>query len=287
MAGEWLAYDIGLPQKPEVLELVDATGLETDQVVGRLVMLWGWASLNCEDGRARITLRLLSRVVGGDETFWQAVAAVGWLEVDAETGTVAIPGWDRRFSNAAKSRALAASRAEKQRASAPERTTPCAQAHAPVRSSAPKRGKRGERSSSSSSHGAAPGEGAPEAGWGALQAAWRAGPGRPWKLPDPPAGAMERLQEAGWWAKALPAVQALAGCRYFEHPVTLAQFVGEGFVDKVLGGQFDNPKTKRGGRPGQPADVDKPPPLDGWSRDELEALERCQRAIAQKTAAVA
>jgi hypothetical protein len=33
MAGEWLAYDLALPQKPEVLELVDATGLETDQVV--------------------------------------------------------------------------------------------------------------------------------------------------------------------------------------------------------------------------------------------------------------
>jgi hypothetical protein len=287
MAGEWLAYDIALPQKPEVLELVDATGLETDQVVGRLVMLWGWASLNCEDGRARITLRLLSRAVGGDEGFWQAVAAVGWLEVDAETGTVAIPGWDRRFSNAAKSRALASSRAEKQRASAPERTTPCAQAHAPVRSSAPKRGERRERSSSSSSPGAAPGDGAPEAGWEALRAAWRAGPGRPWKLPDPPAGALERLQEAGWWEKALPAVKALAGCRYFEHPVTLAQFVGEGFVDKVLGGQFDNPKTRKAGRAGPAGDAEKPPPLEGWAPDELEALKRCQRAIAEKSAAVA
>lgn len=26
MAGEWIAYDLGLPDKPEVQELIDVTG---------------------------------------------------------------------------------------------------------------------------------------------------------------------------------------------------------------------------------------------------------------------
>ena len=33
MAGEWIPYDVCLPQKPEVLELVDATGLPADQAL--------------------------------------------------------------------------------------------------------------------------------------------------------------------------------------------------------------------------------------------------------------
>jgi hypothetical protein len=289
MAGEWLMYDVCLPQKPEVLELVDATGLETDRVVGRMLMLWGWASLNCEDGRAKISLRLLSRVVGGDEGFWRAVEAVGWLEIDAEAGTVAIPGWDRRFSNAAKSRALASSRAERQRARAPERTTPCAEAHDPVRSSAPKRRKRGERTSSSSSPPeAAPGASEPEpqpepqeASWEALRAAWRAGPGRAWKLPDAPEEAGDRLQEAGWWPKAQAAIGELRRCRYFEHPVTLPQFLAAGFVDKILGGQFDNPKT-RSGHGGGGGRLDDRPPAQGWSGDDAARLEATKRKLVEQ-----
>lgn len=292
MAGEWLMYDVCLPQKPEVLELVDATGLETDQVVGRMLMLWGWASLNCEEGRAKISLRLLSRVVGGDEDFWRAVEAVGWLEIDAEAGTVAIPGWDRRFSNAAKSRALAAGRNERANAkkdpdtraartstrAARNATRAARDDHAP---SASKRGKRGDRNSSSSSPPvAALGDGEPEpqeASWEALRAAWRAGPGRPWKLPDAPEGAEERLGEAGWWPKAVAAIQALPRCRYFEHPVTLPQFLAAGFVDKILGGQFDNPKARAGG--GRP---DERPPAQGWSGDDAARLEATKRKLVEQ-----
>ena len=146
MAGEWIPYDVCLPQKPEVLELVDRTGLPVDQVVGRLLMLWGWASLNSSDGTARMSIRLLGRVCGGDEAFWREVEKVSWLVIDAENGTVAIPGWERRFSKSAKSRALHAVRADGAR----QRTTPCAQAHAPVRSGAPERGDRRDRNSSSS-----------------------------------------------------------------------------------------------------------------------------------------
>lgn len=286
MAGEWLMYDVCLPQKPEVLELVDATGLDTDQVVGRLLMLWGWASLNCDEGRARISVRLLARAVGGDENFWLAVQDVGWLVVDAESGTVAIPGWDRRFSNAAKSRALSTSRAEKQRASAPQRTTPCAQAHGGVRSSAPKRREREERNSSSSQHTAAPGEpdppAAPSPAWEDLRAAWAQGKGRPWKLPTPPDKLEDRLAEPGWWTKARAAIAHLPRCRYFRDPVTLPQFVDEGFVDKILGGQFDNPREQKPARGGF-GQVEKLPAKE-WDDDALRALEATRRALAERVA---
>lgn len=289
MAGEWYAYDVCLPQKPEVLELVDRTGLEPGTVVGRLVMLWGWAALNCQDGRARISVRLLSRLVGGDEEFWLAVQDVGWLEVDAEGGTVAIPGWERRFSQAAKNRASHAARAAGARSSAPERTTPCAQAHAPVRKRALERRDRrdrGDRNSSSSPAGASlseegggvSGEKSTPAGWDTLRAAWKAGKGRPWQLATPPDRAADRLAEEGWFAKALAAIDKLPSCRYFNDPVTLPQFVAPGFVDKILGGQFDNPRTRAVGA----ARPDDRPPAQAWTGDDAARFEATKRAMIAK-----
>lgn len=285
MAGEWYAYDVCLPQKPEVLELVDRTGLEAGTVVGRLVMLWGWAALNCQDGRARISVRLLSRLVGGDEEFWMAVQDVGWLEVDAEGGTVAIPGWERRFSQAAKNRASHAARAAGARDSAPKRTTPCAQAHAPVRSSALERRDRGKRNSSSSpcaslsEEGGEGSAGKTPAGWETLRKAWKAGKGRPWALPTPPDKAVDRLAEDGWFAKALAAIDRLPELRYFVDPVTLPQFVAPGFVDKILGGQFDNPRA----RPiGAARGLDEKPPAQGWTGDDAARFEATKRAMIAK-----
>ena len=279
MAGEWVPYDVCLPQKPEVLELVDRTGLAADQVVGRLVMLWGWASLNSSDGSARMSVRLLARVCGGDEAFWFAVQDVGWLSIDADNGTVAIPGWERRFSKSAKSRALTQVRHEVDKASAS--TRPQRGRTAPPKESARalKRGDRGDRNSSSSPGSAAPGNQEP-AGWETLRKAWAAGTGRPWKLPDPPDKVADRLAEEGWFAKALAAIDGLPGCRYFRDPVTLPQLVAEGFVDKVLGGQFDNPREQRTG--GQRQD-DRPPPRV-WDGDDAARLEATRRAWAEKLA---
>lgn len=272
MAGEWIPYDVCLPQKPEVLELVDRTGLPVDQVVGRLLMLWGWASLNSSDGTARMSIRLLGRVCGGDEAFWREVEKVSWLVIDAENGTVAIPGWERRFSKSAKSRALHAVRADGAR----QRTTPCAQAHAPVRSGAPERGDRRDRNSSSSPRGAAHSDPQPP-GWDTLRKAWASGTGRPWKLPTPPDRVAERLAEDGWFAKALAAIDALPRCRYFRDPVTLPQLLAPGFVDKVLGGQFDNPREHRpAGR------LDDRPPAEGWKGEDAARLEATRRRLAEQ-----
>ena len=287
MAGEWIPYDVCLPQKPEVLELVDRTGLAPDQVVGRLLMLWGWAALNSSDGTARMSIRLLGRLCGGDEDFWREVEAVGWLVIDAENGTVAIPGWDRRFSKAAKSRALSTVRHQVEKAGGA--TRPRSGRDAPPRGTARalERGDRGDRNSSSSPRVAALADGPepepePEpggpAGWETLRKAWAAGTGRPWKLPEPPDKVADRLAESGWFEKALAAIQALPRCKYFRDPVTLPQLVAPGFVDKVLGGQFDNPQ-----RPGGPRGLDdRPPPAVTWTPDEMARFEATKRSMAAK-----
>lgn len=293
MAGEWIQYDACLPQKPEVIELVDRTGLEAGTVIGRMLMLWGWATLNCQEGRARISVRLLCRLVGGDEAFWEAVQDVGWLEIDAEGGTVRIPGWDRRFSQAAKSRALSAVRhasSKAKTAGAPTggaRRPQLGRAAPPVGArGAPERRDRGDRISSSSPPGAALDEEGPEpadgppAGWETLRAAWKAGKGRAWQLPTPPDRTADRLDEEGWFAKALAAIDRLPACRYFRDPVTLPQFVAPGFVDKILGGQFDNAREQpaRGGFRGPD---DRPPP-QSFTGSDLEAFERTKRAMADR-----
>ena len=279
MAGEWVPYDVCLPQKPEVLELVDRTGLQPDQVVGRLLMLWGWAALNSSDGTARMSVRLLAKLCGGDEEFWREVESVGWLVIDAENGTVAIPGWERRFSQAAKSRALANVRHQVDKVAAttrPSRGRVAPPAGAPR---ALERGDRGDRNSSSSPGSAAQGQEQP-AGWDTLRKAWAAGTGRPWKLPSAPEKVAERLAEEGWFEKALAAIQELPRCKYFRDPVTLPQLVAKGFVDKVLGGQFDNPRDQRpaGGYRGP----DDKPPAEGWKGKDADDLEYTRRKMIQQ-----
>jgi len=271
MAGEWIPYDVCLPTKPEVLELVDATGLPVDQVVGRLTMLWGWASLNSSDGTARMSVRLLGRVCGGDEAFWREVERVGWLAIDEDEGTVAIPGWERRFSKSAKNRAMHTIRAGEAKAGAPTRTRGCAKAHPVVRESALEEIEE-IRSSSSSSSGVA------ALGWEGLRTAWNAGPGRKWTPHKPPDGLADRLAEPGWVEEAHEAIRRLPSCRFFTTPLTLIQFVKPKTVGLINGGQYDEAKAAPPSR-GRPDD--RPPP-QAFAGADAEAFERTKRAMAEK-----
>jgi hypothetical protein len=110
MAGEWIAIDVNLGTKPEVLEIVEATGADTSQVIGRLVQFWGWAVMNTADGVLRATPARVARICGGDEAFWLAVELSGWLSFNSQAQTVTVTGWDQRFSQAAKARLVDARR---------------------------------------------------------------------------------------------------------------------------------------------------------------------------------
>ena len=279
MAGEWIAYDLGLPDKPEVQELIDTTGEPVEVIVFRLLRLWGWSAMNTADGRARMTVPRLVRTCGADAAFWRAVAAVGWLEIDETDATVAIPGWDRRFSQAAKSRLQQADRAtsyedKRRRAGSPGAQAPEAPAL--------KRGRGEERREEvpPPPREAAPWKPeSPEETWKAFRAAWNtgaaAGNRREWKPATPPDGWSDRLVEMGWGDKAEEAVKRLGQCRYFETPVTLVQFVGPRFVDLCLGGQYDAAKAKRGGREPEKA------PAAAWSGDDAERFEATKRKLVE------
>jgi hypothetical protein len=277
MAGEWIAIDLSLPEKPEFQEIMELTGLDEPYVLWWLRKMWNWASMHCADGTAKMTMTRMIRVWGANEGFWLAVAAVGWLEIDEDCGTVAVPGWDRRFSQAAKSRIQ-----HRDRAAAQEETRgrlrgpPCAEAQA-VPAPERRRGEEIEENSSSSARGFA------SEAWGTLRTAWNTGAGKavrrqPWKPAGPPEHAPAVISAAGWLEAALEAIPRLASCRYFDSPVTLHQFTTEGFVTKVLGGQYDAPKTPKGAAP-----VDERPRAVGWTGSDAARLQATidkQRATA-------
>jgi hypothetical protein len=278
MAGEWLAIDIGLPDKPEVQELIDLTGQPVEYVCFRLYRLWSWAAVHCADGTARMTVPRLARTCGGDEAFWRAVAAVGWLEIDETAATVAVPGWDRRFSQAAKARLQHQDRAKAQNERDPDRRKRSGAACATAQPlTAPPRSRGEERREEVPPP---PREASPPdpASWATLRNAWNDGPGRPWKPAEPPDGATERLSEPGWLTDAVEAIGRLRACRYFESPVALGQFVKPGFVAKVLGGQYDAPKN----RPAASGRPDERPPAQGWTGDDAARFEATKRAMAAK-----
>jgi len=273
MAGEWIAYDLALPEKPEVQELIDVTGLPVQDVVFNLLKLWGWASMHTVDGTARMTLARLVRTCGADEGFWRAVAGVGWLEIDETVATVAVPGWDRRFSQAAKARLQ-----HKDRAAAQEESrgrlrsragTPCAQAQAPP---APPR-RRGEEMREEVHHH-------PHEVWNSFRAAWNAGNGRKWSPATPPDGWAERLAEEGWLEVATEAIGRLGGCRYFKTPLTLVQFVKPGWAHKVVGGSFDEQREQRhaGGHRGP----DDKPPAQGFTGDDAARFEATRKKMIEE-----
>lgn len=271
MAGEWIAYDLALPDKPEVQELIDTTGLPVQDVVFNLLRLWGWASMHCADGVARMTLPRLVRTCGATEEFWGAVAGVGWLEIDETVATVAVPGWDRRFSQAAKSRAQQADRSKdyeernpgrKRRSEPPDE--PASDGPTPDR----RRGDRGDRGEVHHH---------PREAWEQFRQAWNAGKGRKWTPATPPDGWEDRLAEEGWLEIATEAIGRIGECRYFKTPMTLIQFLKPGWAHKVLGGSFDHSKgSLASGRDFG----DAPPPPKAWTGPEAEALERTRRKLA-------
>ena len=77
----------------------------------------------------------------------------------------------------------------------------------------------------------------------------------------------------------MEALTHLPRCRFFRDPVTLPQFVGPGFVDKVLGGQFDNPRHAGGGGGFRPDDR---PPAQGWTGDDAARLDATRRRLAEQ-----
>lgn len=272
MAGEWIPIDVELASKPEVHELVELSGQSVEVCVYRLFRLWGWFALHSADGAARATPARLASMVCGDAPFWQHVEAVGWLAFDSEAGTVTVTAWEKRFSKAAKARSLSASRMKRMRyadvtqqrnGSVTRGEERREQIPPPPREASPQEEK--------------PSPPLPSDEWQTLLSAWNeaSGEGQRWRSPNAPANTAQRLAESGWLERALTAIKRLPRCRYFATPVPLQQFVGPGFVDRLLGGQYDAAAKQLG------ESSDKPVPKT-WGGDDAARLEATRRRMVQQ-----
>jgi len=262
MAGEWIPVDCNLGTKPEVLELVDDTGLPIEVVCWRLIQLWSWAALNSSDGTIRATPRRVAAVAGGDESFWLAVERVGW--VSFLNGSLVILGWDKRFSRAAKARAQAALRAcaFRARKSLPQdstgedRTEEEIQPAAPVPTSGPAAAVRTPAKAAISWTA--------DAGWTGITAVDRS----EWATAYPGAVLEQELAKATAWLKANP------------------QRAGRRNWRRFLVGWLQRCQDKGGSNraPGSRHGVDGPPPPKAFTGDVAEAFERTRRKLASRGA---
>jgi hypothetical protein len=114
MGAEWIKVVTNLTEKPEVLQISDATGIDCHGVVGRLIDVWSWASRNCRnDGVTDVTaLRQINKIAGCD-SFADAMVSCGWITVRERK--IVFTNFDRHCSQTAKDRALSATRMARKR----------------------------------------------------------------------------------------------------------------------------------------------------------------------------
>lgn len=121
MPAEWIKVEHHIHEKTEIAMIAEITGLDTDQVVGKLVRVWAWASRNCyADGVTGVTALRVIREITACPTFDEAMAKCGWLALKGDK--ISFANFDRHNSQTAKERALAANRMAKKRSS--ENVTP-------------------------------------------------------------------------------------------------------------------------------------------------------------------
>ncbi|MGY3285070.1 hypothetical protein ACVW05_002672 [Pseudomonas fulva] len=115
MAGDWIKFELTTMDKPEVCQIADLAGIDTDAVVGKLMRVWGWFDQQTEEGNApSVSKKLLDRIVGVTG-FCDHMKSVGWM-VEAD-GVISLPRFERHNGKTAKNRALTARRVSNHKSS--------------------------------------------------------------------------------------------------------------------------------------------------------------------------
>ena len=263
MAGSWIKLRHDVLDAPEIRRAARATGLDCDQVLGKLARLWSWADRHGMDGLIKSAMLEDVDEQVGHVGFGATLVSVGWLASN-DLGIV-IPNWERHFSDSAKARALCAIRAERHR-NAPGVTDP----PDPVTVEALPEKTREEKKLLP-----LPREGFDKPAWQTLRKAWNAGAGKAWKPVNPHPKAVERLSDPDWLNEALAAIDRLKRCRYFRTPVSLGQFCGPDFVTLCNGGEYDDrPEDRKGDFANTPA------PPKAFTGEVAEAFERTRKKLA-------
>jgi hypothetical protein len=285
MAGDWIKWVKGLQDKPEVVRMAGALGLQREVVVCRLMRFWEWCDENIaddlihENGSAFLDLSpndgdnvaFVDAVVGTPQ-FAKSLALVGWIRF--RSGRIEIPNFGRHNGETAKTRARNSKNQKTRRTresgskdGQPPKMSPRAGDISVTRGDKrippppPPRARRGK---------AGKGRDGEHPDWPALRDSWNAGTGTPWRPAKPPDLASARLDEPGWLDEAVAAIEHLPRCRYFRTPVTLLQLVSSPtFARDIVGGKYDDVLPAKHGPPGFEA---RQPP----SASELEARRRRQ-----------
>jgi hypothetical protein len=113
LAGDWIKFELATIDKPEVLQMADLLEVSADDVVGKLLRVWGWfdqRSINGDAGGVTgVTLmKFIDRHVGR-QGFAACMKKVGWLTDDG------LPNFDRHNGETAKNRALTKKRMKRMR----------------------------------------------------------------------------------------------------------------------------------------------------------------------------
>lgn len=108
MASDWIKWEKGLTEKPEVYGIARELQLDRDTVAGKLMRLWEWADGNTRDGHVPHIAGAAIDEKTGVHGFASAMESVGWLEVD--DGGVTFPNFSRHNGQSAKRRATEAER---------------------------------------------------------------------------------------------------------------------------------------------------------------------------------
>lgn len=257
MAGEWIKMRVDLAADPAVIRIRRATGLDADAVVGKLHRLWSWADAHTADGfAAGLDAEWVEEFVGCPG-FAAAMAAAGWLEVDA--AGVRFANFERHNGQPAKVRALRKTRMERFRGAAratdapPEKrreeksNTPAAPVAA---SDSPKRRKRSQPTDVVSWSA--------DAGWTGITDADR----QDWAAAYPACDLAAELAKATAWLKANPAKAHKSNWRRF--------------IVSWLTSSQDRGGTNR--RPGRRPE-EKPPPT-AWKDEYRPAPYRRPHEVA-------
>ncbi len=113
MAGDWIKFEHSTPDKPEVFRMSTILNIDPDAVIGKLARFWCWCDQQTIDGNSLgIDETVIDRVTH-QPGFSAALREVAWLQ--ARSGSLAIPHFDRHNGHSAKARALAARKKAVQR----------------------------------------------------------------------------------------------------------------------------------------------------------------------------
>lgn len=113
MAGDWIKYDVTLPDKPEVWKIAEKTGLDPDAVIGKLLRVWAWFDMHTEDGSCNGVSVSQIDAIARHPAFSTAMADVGWLLIHKRGNRISVPKFDVHNGKSAKKRALTNARVKR------------------------------------------------------------------------------------------------------------------------------------------------------------------------------